>query len=196
MEKRYISVDVETTGRTPGKSSMLSIGACVVGDINKSFYNELKPLPNAHYSSEATKIACSGLDALNGIKNKDSRYDPQSTKFEPRMALAILQEKGKEPTRAMLEFYGWIKNVSDGFRPVMAAAPLVFDGMFLNWYFDNFFEGINAFGRSGEDINSMYRGIIKDTSAHIRNFGLRDKTKRHNALEDAIQQAIEIEEVL
>ena len=40
LPKKYISFDVEASGLIPGKYSMLSIGACVVGDISKQFYKE------------------------------------------------------------------------------------------------------------------------------------------------------------
>ena len=36
----YISVDVEAAGPIPGAYSLLAIGACVVGNINKTFYIE------------------------------------------------------------------------------------------------------------------------------------------------------------
>jgi hypothetical protein len=33
MKRKYISVDIESTGRTPGKYSMIALGAAVVGEI-------------------------------------------------------------------------------------------------------------------------------------------------------------------
>jgi len=44
-ERRTIfSVDIESSGPIPGEYSMLSIGACVVGNTKDSFYAELKPI--------------------------------------------------------------------------------------------------------------------------------------------------------
>jgi len=42
-EKKYVSVDIEASGRIPGKNSMMSLGACLVDDLNTTFYRELKP---------------------------------------------------------------------------------------------------------------------------------------------------------
>ena len=42
----YISVDIEAAGPVPVEYSMLSIGACVVGSPEVSFYIELKPINN------------------------------------------------------------------------------------------------------------------------------------------------------
>ena len=41
--ERYISVDVETAGPTPGDYAMISIGACLVDEPQRGFYVELKP---------------------------------------------------------------------------------------------------------------------------------------------------------
>lgn len=40
----YISVDIEASGPIPGEFSMLSLGACIVGDTGNTFYAELKPI--------------------------------------------------------------------------------------------------------------------------------------------------------
>ena len=40
----YISVDVETSGPIPVEFSLLSLGACIVGNTSKTFYAEIKPL--------------------------------------------------------------------------------------------------------------------------------------------------------
>jgi hypothetical protein len=44
----FISVDVEASGPIPGEFSMLSLGACLVGQPTTSFYVELKLItPNS-----------------------------------------------------------------------------------------------------------------------------------------------------
>ena len=68
--------------------------------------------------------------------------------------------------------------------------------MFTSWYFDNFYDGENPFGHSGEDINSMYRGVMRDINTHTAQLNIRGKDLPHNALEDAIIQAREFENVL
>ncbi len=42
----FISVDVETSGPTPGRYSLLAIGACLVAEPGQTFYVELHPLNN------------------------------------------------------------------------------------------------------------------------------------------------------
>lgn len=39
-----MTVDIEASGPIPGEYSMLSLGACIVGDISKRFYIEIKPI--------------------------------------------------------------------------------------------------------------------------------------------------------
>jgi len=39
MDKKYVSFDVEASGRSPGKYSMLSLGACIVGNISIKLKN-------------------------------------------------------------------------------------------------------------------------------------------------------------
>lgn len=47
-EEAYISVDIEASGPIPGEYSMLSLGACVVGDTAKTFYREIKPITDKY----------------------------------------------------------------------------------------------------------------------------------------------------
>ena len=56
----YFSVDIEIAGPIPGKYSMLSLGACVVGMPDKSFYVELKPI-SKEFIPEAIKVLVSIL---------------------------------------------------------------------------------------------------------------------------------------
>jgi hypothetical protein len=75
--ERYFSVDIESSGPIPGRYSMLSLGACVVGNPGESFYVELKPI-SADFVPEALKV--SGLD------------------------LAVLERDGRSPEEAMPAF--------------------------------------------------------------------------------------------
>ena len=63
MDKKYISVDIEASGWTPGKYSMLSLGACLVGNTDVQFYRELKPL-NRNYVLEAMKVRSLRLNSF------------------------------------------------------------------------------------------------------------------------------------
>lgn len=192
MNKKYVSVDIEASGRTPGKYSMLSIGACIVGNTEAQFYREIKPITR-NYNHESMKIACLGLKCLDEYKGRPE-YDPKSDKFDPKLVLDVLEKKGEEPKKVMKEFAEWIIRNTKGFLAVEAAAPIKFDGMFTQWYFDNFYDGENPLGFSGEDINSVYRGFRRNIYASTKE--LISKDIPHNALGDARIQAQRFEIIL
>jgi ribonuclease T len=194
MEKKYISVDVETSGPTPGRYSMLSIGACIVGDTSVQFYREIQPL-NLNYILPAMKIAVLGLRCLDDVKEQDE-YNTKSEKFDPLLVLKLMGQKAEGPISAMEDYAVWIKSNTRGFKPVEAAAPIKFDGMFTAWYFDNFYEYKNPVGHSGRDIGDLYKGLCKNTSANIEDLNIECKELSHNALEDAIVQAKVLEKIL
>lgn len=193
MGKKYVSFDVETSGPTPGKYSMLSLGACVVGDTSTQFYREIKPI-SKHLLIPAMRISAKGLKCLVDLEGDE--FNPGSEDFNPHKVLDVLYEKGEDPRNVMNDYATWVREIAKGFKLVEVAAPIKFDGMFTTWYFDNFYEGKNPFGHSGEDINSMYRGVMKDINAHTAEFNIRGEDLPHNALEDAIIQAREFEKVL
>lgn len=195
MDKKYISIDIEASGPTPGKYSMISFGACIVGNRELQFYRELKPL-NHNYVTEAMKIGCLGLRCLDNLKSQDE-FNPKSGIFNPRKVLELLSDVGEEVQKALSEYVSWIKLNTKGFKPIEAATAIKFDAMFTSWYFDNFYDGENPLGHSGEDMNSFYRGIMRNPNVSMKDLNLRDeRSLPHNALEDAIQQAKEFEEVL
>lgn len=175
---------------------MLSFGACVVGDISQQFYRELKPL-SKNLEKEAMLVGCLGLRCLEDILHREG-YDPRLKRaFKPELVLDVLTQKGEEPTTAMFDFGLWVRSAMNGDTPVLAAAPLSFDGMFILWYFHTFAPYANPFGYSGEDMNSFYRGVIRSTKGTMKDLGIPDNRKpAHNALEDAIYQATEFEAVL
>jgi ribonuclease T len=190
--KKYVSVDIEASGDTPGKYSMISLGACMVDDESKTFYRELKPI-SSNFNYRAMQVGCSELDCL---KNPQSvEVDPRSDFFRPERALDILRVKGQEPVIVMGDFEKWILSNTVGFRPIEVAGPIKFDGMFTQYYFDNFL-GRNPLSYSGEDINSMYRGVMKDPYAHIYDHDVGGNPRPHNALSDAIVQARQFQKVL
>ncbi len=194
MPKLYISVDVETSGPTPGKYSLLSLGACVVGNTNLQFYREIKPLTYTAVP-EAVKVCALGFHSLDAYRHLPE-FDPSNLQFSSQKVLEVLSEKGEEPVIAMADFAQWIKQVSVGFEPIEAAAPIKFDGMFTSWYFDQFCPGKSLFGYRGEDIASLYRGVTGNVNARLEDLGLRKNGLPHHALEDAIIQAKEMEAVL
>ena len=122
----YISVDVEASGPIPGEYSLLSIGACLVGQPDQSFYVELKPL-NDNFVEKAMDVTGLSLEKL--------RMD------------------GEEPDLAMASFANWIKSVAGDNRPVFVAFNATFDWWFTHWYFIKFL-GHDPFGISGLDIKA------------------------------------------
>lgn len=172
----YYSVDVETAGPIPGEYSMLSIGACVVGDKTKNFYIELAPL-NENYTDEA--MATGG------------------------MTLTELKARGVEPRAAMQEFARWVNQNANGARAIFVGFNAPFDWSFVNYYFVKFL-GVkqNPFGHSALDIKSYYMGAY---GTHFEETSMRrlppeihppNTPLTHNALDDALQQAKIFERLL
>jgi DNA polymerase III epsilon subunit-like protein len=170
----YISVDVEASGPIPGEYSMLSIGACEVGNIKNTFYIEIQPITEK-FIPEAMKV--------NGL------------------SLENLKKNGVSPHKTMRKFADWVKRISDAKRPVFVAFNLAFDWSFVSYYFVMFGTGYNPFGISGIDAESVWFGKTGCTwseasKTHIkRALGLRlDHT--HNALDDAKEQAIIFQRII
>lgn len=163
----FISVDIEASGPIPGEYSMLSLGACVVGNAQENFYIELKPITR-NFVPEALDVAHLDLDEL--------------------------EKYGIEPAVAMLEFEKWIARVTPaGHLPVFVAYPLAFDWMFVAYYFHRFLKR-NPFGVSGVDIKSFYAGMtgkpfVSSGKHYMEPHFLADVPLTHNAREDAIVQA-------
>jgi DNA polymerase III epsilon subunit-like protein len=165
----YFSVDVETSGPIPGEYSLLSIGACVVGDTAQHFYVELAPL-NENYMEDALRT--SGF------------------------SLAELKQHGTAPRAAMAQFAQWVRECAQGAYAVFVGFNAPFDWSFVNYYFVKFGErGKNPFGHSALDIKSYYMGAYGTTFGETGMKRLPNDIHpphtplSHNALEDAIQQA-------
>lgn len=163
----FISVDVESSGPIPGDYSMLSLGACVIGDDDKGFYTEFKPL-NDNAIPEATRVT--GFD------------------------LAKLAESGEHPEIAMKQLAAWVKEVSGDRKPIFVGFNAGFDWSFVNWYFAHFLMD-NPFGFAPLDIKSYYMGLTgctwEDTkSSRIRMEFQPAKPGDHNALNDARAQGV------
>lgn len=162
----YISVDIESSGPIPGEYSMLSLGACVVGDTEQVFYAELKPL-NRNFVPEAMEVS--------------------------QFSLERLSESGIEPREVMENFARWIERTANGARPVFVGFNAGFDWSFVNYYFHKFI-GTNPFGHAPIDIKSYYMGAYKTTFAATsmrqlpREIHEPEHALVHNALDDAIEQ--------
>ena len=72
-EELFISVDIETSGPVPGEYSMLSIGACVIFDVSRTFACELKPT-SAKSNPDAIRVSGLSLEKLaqTGLTPRDA----------------------------------------------------------------------------------------------------------------------------
>ncbi len=163
----YISVDIEAAGPIPSEYALLSIGACLVADPDRTFYVELQP--------DSTAVVESAL-AISGL------------------SLQHLTENGIPPLEAMENFEAWIDHVTtEGGRPVCVAFNAPFDWMFINEYFHRYL-GRNPFGHSALDIKAYYMGLSGSNwnatrMVEMRNALALNGELSHQALEDAIEQA-------
>lgn len=163
----YVSVDVETAGPNPGQYSMLSIGACLVADRQRTFYVELQPV-NDDATPEA--LAVSGL------------------------SLEQLAERGRPPAEAMARFEAWVAaEIPPGRQPIFVAFNAPFDWMFVDDYFHRFL-GWNPFGHSALDLKAFYMGLAgvhwsETTMRHVAARYLSGRQLTHHALRDAQDQA-------
>jgi DNA polymerase III epsilon subunit-like protein len=162
---RYVSVDIESAGPNPGQYSLLSIGACLVSDLQQGFYVELKPV-NGLLTPEAY--------AVHGLKLED------------------LSARGHPPEEAMEKFDTWLAQTVHG-GPIFVGFNAPFDWMFVNDYFHRTL-GRNPFGHSALDIKAYYMGKFGvswgETSLdHIAERFVGGRILSHNALQDARDQA-------
>jgi len=163
----YVSVDVETAGPNPGLYSLLSIGACLVSDPQRTFYVELQPV-NDDALPEA--LVVSGL------------------------SLAELAEHGLPPAEALARFETWLANeIPPDQRPIFVAFNAPFDWMFVSDYFHRFL-GRNPFGHAALDVKAFYMGLTgvrwsETGMSHVAARYLGGRTLIHHALRDAQDQA-------
>ena len=165
-KEMFISVDIESSGRTPGIYSMLSLGACVVGSPETNFYMEFRPINDA-FVAEALKVSKLSLDQLKGA--------------------------GRDPKDGMTDFKNWILGQSVSRVPVFVGFNASFDWSFVNWYFHKFL-GENPFGYTALDIKSYYMGRFGSSWEETKSSRMSEEFRprspnTHNALDDARSQA-------
>lgn len=169
----FISVDIESSGPNPSTYSMLSLGACLVEDTSEVFYMELKPTSKL-FVPEALAVC--------------------------ELSLADLERDGEHPEVGMRRFDKWVQEVSEGGRPVFTAFNASFDWMFVQDYFQQFV-GHNPFGISALDIKAYYMGKFgtshsETTKARLDKRFKPESPHTHNALDDAIEQALLFKNIL
>lgn len=176
LPELFVAADVEADGPIPGPYSMISLGLAVVGRPDLQFYTELRPISDT-WDPEA--LAVSGLDRER------------------------LLREAPPPEEAMAAATRWVNTLRRVGRPVFLAAPAVWDGMFVHWYFLRFC-GRSPFGAtgSGVDLRSYWMGLHgcewRDTrkSTIKTALGLEDLPHTHHAGEDAAELATVFEGVL
>src|ERR1051325_5729825 len=133
LPELYVAVDVEADGPIPGPYSMLSLGMAVVGHPEMRFYTELRPIAETVVPAA---LAVSGLDRER------------------------LLREAPPPEEAMQAAASWINSLRKIGRPVFLAAPAVWDGMFVHWYFFRYL-GKSPFGATGSgiDLRSYWMGM-------------------------------------
>lgn len=169
----YISVDIEASGPIPSKYSMLSIGACVVGNTDDNFYVEIKPI-NDSFIPKAIEISGFTLEEL--------------------------KSEGIDPETAMKSFAKWIENSSKNKVAIFVGFNAPFDWQFVNWYF-HIYTGVNPFGINAIDIKAYLMGAMnsswsKTSSSNLPKWLQVENKDKHNALSDSISQAIIFERLL
>ena len=159
---RMVSVDVETSGPNPADFALLSIGACTFTSPRGKFYVELQPT------------------TINSDLISESIH---------QLDIQELSETGEQPEKAMRLFTDWLAEVIPlGNSPLFLGFNAPFDWMFVCDYFHRFL-GNNPFGHSALDIKSFVMGFnhLEWKATSMRR--LTTTALRHNALEDACDQA-------
>lgn len=127
---------------------------------------------------------------------------PISDEFdEPALSAARLDRDklsrdGANPESAMREALEWVnaQALNVNAKPVLVGYPVIFDWMFLCWYFVRF-AGESPFGFSGAlDIKTMYQQKARVTIDRAGRNDLPEilrssRPHTHHALDDAIEQA-------
>jgi hypothetical protein len=173
----YFSGDIEADGPIPGRYSMLSFGLAVASRFDGSkfepldpsaatFYRELKPISD---DVDAQALAVAGLDRDELVRD------------------------GADPAEAMRAAATWISEQAGDARAVLVGYPVVFDWLFLHWYFVRFL-GESPFGFSNAlDMKTIYQ---QKARVPLDRAGRTDLPPElgsihehtHNALEDAVEQ--------
>lgn len=176
LPELFIAVDVEADGPIPGPYSMIALGMAVVGMPDQNFYSEIRPI-----SEEFVPAALS----VSGLSR------------------AHLMLAAPTAESVMQSAANWINELRKVGRPVFLAAPAVWDGMFVHWYFIRYL-GKSPFGTtgSGVDLRSYWMGYSgcewKDSRKGKIKFELALKNLKHShhAGDDARELATVFEALL
>lgn len=183
MPETLISVDIKCSGRAFGRQySMLSLGACVIGQPEKRFYCEIKPIGRM-YLTRSMQILSQGLLCLQHLHGNS--YNPNHPDFSPQTVLDVLDQYGHSPMNVMAEFRHWLLMESKG-KPVLVSDFPSLDWTYIEYYFILAGEK-NPFRRyldSGQILSEEKFGNLPIDCSMINIPG--NPNPPHNALEDAL----------
>jgi hypothetical protein len=169
----YISADIESDGPIPGRYSMLSFGLAVAATFDGETFAPRDPAAST-IGRELRPIATEYVPAALAVSGLDRDR---------------LEREGADPAEAMVEAAEWVRGEAGEARPVMVGYPIVFDWMFMHWYFVRFC-GASPFGFSGAlDMKTMYHRRAGVTLEDLPPELVPDRPHTHDALADAIEQA-------
>ena len=169
----YVSVDVETDDPIPALHSMLSLGAAAYDSDGRrldTFSANLQPLAGATEHLRTMRWWAAHLEAWEAC-----HVDPQP------------------PERAIAAFRRWLNehHKHTGW-PVLVAFPVMYDGMWVEWYLHRF-GGESPFRRRGLDIKTvalvaMGAGYQASAKATLPKHWRPNTPHTHIAVDDAIEQ--------
>jgi hypothetical protein len=174
----YISADIEADGPIPGTYSMLAFGLAVAGQFDGSVFSAADPTADTFYRE---------------LRPISEQFDAKALEVS-RLARDRLVGEGTDPAEAMREAAAWVTAQAGSARPVLVGYPVVFDWMFLHWYFVRF-NGKSPFGFSSAlDIKTMYQQkarvpLSEAGRGDLPKFLRSGREHTHHALDDAIEQA-------
>ncbi len=146
MNPTYVITDIEADGPVPGDNSMLSFASVAVsseGDEVSAFEAVLAPLEWANPDADTMKWFATQPEAY------------AAATADPRPAGAV-----------MSAFVEWVSALPD--RPVFAAHPIAFDGIWIDYYLRQFTD--KRLTQGPRDANPLFyaSGICIRTIASIR----------------------------
>jgi hypothetical protein len=174
----YISADIEADGPIPAINSMLAFGLAVAGRFDGKRFSVTDPAANTFYRE------------LSPISDQ---IDPKALEVSGLDRRRLVRE-GADPAEAMRDATAWVAEQAGSAHPVLVGYPVVFDWMFLHWYFVRF-AGESPFGFSSAlDIKTMYQqkaGVTLSEAGRgdLPDFLRSDHEHTHQALDDAVEQA-------
>lgn len=166
----FCSVDIETDGRVPGLSSMLSFGTAAFS-----------------WDGKLLSTFSANLELLSGATPDSETMEWWKTQPE---AWGKCRENLQMPEKAMKDYVRWLKELPG--KPVFVGYPAGFDFTFMYSYLIRF-ANESPFGFQALDIKSYAMALMqtgfKDTvKKNMPKEWFPENSHTHVALDDAIEQ--------